>query len=114
MAGTFGSINTPLGVGDAILTNCPIMGQGGKQANNMGLVKTFSRTKKKGVCIQQSQNKSTLLKTVYCKFRGRAEERNQSSSAFNENTSCMKAPHASRKINATKAGYLLESTEHQE
>lgn len=83
------------------------MGQEENKQTIWDLWKHFVEQKKKGVCIQQSQNKSTLLKTVYCRIQGQGGGTPQSSSAFNENTSCMKAPHASRKINATKAGYLL-------
>lgn len=46
MAGTFGSINTLLGVGDAILTNCPIMGQE-KNSKQYGTGGNILQNKKK-------------------------------------------------------------------
>lgn len=46
------------------------MGQEKNKQTIWDLWKHFVEQQKKGVCIQQSQNKSTLLKTVYCRIQG--------------------------------------------
>lgn len=71
---------------------------------------------KKGVCIQQSQNKKAhFWKQSTVEFRGRAGETPQSSSAFNVRIRAVWKRHMRQgKLMQLKLDTFWESTEHQE
>lgn len=51
------------------------MGQERNKQTIWGLWK-HSVEQEKDICIQQSQNKSTLLKTLYCRIQGKEKPKN--------------------------------------